>query len=176
MISHAAHKQLVAPARHKIKRVGRGIGSRLGKTSGRGMNGQRARSGGGVRIGFEGGQMPLYRRLPRRGFSNAPFKTDYKAISLSRIVDLFNSGESVTMKALHEKGIAKNTHYIKIVSGIKIEIILHLELGILRASQTVINAIKECGGTVTEQHSPAKKSGRASSGKKDKSRQESREK
>lgn len=165
IISPASHKQLVAPDRHKIKRVGRGIGSRLGKTSGRGMNGQRARSGGGVRIGFEGGQMPLYRRLPRRGFSNAPFKVNYKTVSLSRIVTLFNEGESVTEKALREKGIVKNNQRIKIVSGVKIETPLRLELGALRASQTVIAAVKECGGTVTEQHTLTKSSRRVISSK-----------
>ena len=65
------------------KRLGRGTGSGLGKTSGKGHKGQNARSGGGVRPGFEGGQLPLFRRLPKRGFSNARFKTEYATINLS---------------------------------------------------------------------------------------------
>lgn len=150
---HAIDKRLPAPVRHSTKRVGRGIGSGLGKTSTRGMNGQRARSGGGVRIGFEGGQMPLYRRLPRRGFSNALFKVDYKAIPLSRIVTLFKSGDRITMAALRKKGIARNNRPIKIVTGEPIKFPLHLELGVVNATQTVIAAIKDAGGTVSERGS-----------------------
>ena len=70
-------------SKKEIKRLGRGSSSGTGKTSGRGENGQNSRSGGGVRIGFEGGQLPLYRRLPKRGFSNAMFKTTYAVINVS---------------------------------------------------------------------------------------------
>lgn len=88
------------------KRVGRGIGSGLGKTSGRGHDGQKARSGGGVRPGFEGGQMPLFRRLPKRGFKNINTKK-FAEINLDRL-NKFESGAVVDLDALVEAGIVKN--------------------------------------------------------------------
>ncbi len=88
-------------------RVGRGIGSGLGKTSGRGHKGQKARSGGKVRLGFEGGQMPLYRRLPKRGFTNARFKKEIVNISLSDL-NAFENGAVVNEAALIEAGIIKS--------------------------------------------------------------------
>lgn len=89
------------------KRLGRGQGSGVGGTAGKGENGQNSRSGGGVRPGFEGGQMPLYRRLPHRGFSNYPFKVESVAINLAQLNDKFNSGESVTWIALVERNLIK---------------------------------------------------------------------
>ena len=89
------------------KRLGRGQGSGVGGTAGKGENGQNSRSGGGVRPGFEGGQMPLYRRLPHRGFSNYPFKVESVAINLAQLNDKFNAGESVTWIALVERNIIK---------------------------------------------------------------------
>ena len=96
------------------KRVGRGIGSGLGKTSGKGHKGQNARSGGGVRQGFEGGQLPLFRRLPKRGFSNAMFKTRYAVINL-RDLNKFEDGAVVTPELLSEMGLVK-----KQLDGIKV--------------------------------------------------------
>ena len=98
----------------ETKRLGRGIGSGLGKTSGKGHKGQKARSGGGVRPGFEGGQIPLFRRLPKRGFSNALFKTEYAVINLSDL-NRFNDGDVVTPELLREMGIIK-----KQLSGVKV--------------------------------------------------------
>jgi len=89
------------------KRVGRGPGSGLGKTSGKGHKGQNARSGGGVRPGFEGGQLPLFRRLPKRGFSNAKFKTEYATINLSDL-NRFEDGAVITPELLKEMGLLKN--------------------------------------------------------------------
>lgn len=97
-----------------IKRLGRGSSSGTGKTSGRGENGQKSRSGGGVRVGFEGGQLPLYRRLPKRGFSNAMFKTTYAVINVSDL-NRFEDGTEVTPELLFEMGIIK-----KQLSGIKV--------------------------------------------------------
>ena len=97
-----------------IKRLGRGSSSGTGKTSGRGENGQKSRSGGGVRVGFEGGQLPLYRRLPKRGFSNAMFKTTYAVINVSDL-NMFEDGTEVTPELLKEMGIIK-----KQLSGIKV--------------------------------------------------------
>lgn len=96
------------------KRVGRGPGSGLGKTSGKGQKGQNARSGGGVRPGFEGGQLPLFRRLPKRGFSNAKFKTVYAVINLSDL-NKFEDGAIVTPEILKEMGILKNQ-----LNGVKV--------------------------------------------------------
>ena len=87
------------------KRLGRGIGSGLGKTSGKGHKGQWARSGGGVRPGFEGGQMPLTRRLPKRGLKNGLFKKVYTVINIGMINDLYNDGDVVTVEDLKAKGI-----------------------------------------------------------------------
>lgn len=94
-------------ARTARKRVGNGTGSGLGKTCGKGHKGQNARSGGGVRPGFEGGQLPLYRRLPKRGFTNANFKTEYAVINLSDLNN-FEDGAVVTPELLKEMGILKN--------------------------------------------------------------------
>ncbi|MBE6153447.1 MAG: 50S ribosomal protein L15 [Firmicutes bacterium] len=96
------------------KRIGRGPGSGTGKTSGKGHKGQNARSGGGVRPGFEGGQIPLFRRLPKRGFSNHMFKTEYAVINLSDL-NRFNDGDVVTPELLKEMGIIK-----KELSGVKV--------------------------------------------------------
>ena len=96
------------------KRVGRGTGSGTGKTSGRGENGQKSRSGYSRKAGFEGGQLPLYRRLPKRGFSNANFKTEYAVINLSDL-NKFDNGAEVTPEILKEMGIIKNQ-----LDGVKI--------------------------------------------------------
>ena len=101
-------------AKQTRKRVGRGPGSGLGKTSGKGHKGQNARSGGGVRPGFEGGQLPLFRRLPRRGFKNALFKTRYAVINLSDL-DKFEEGAVVTPELLKEMGLIK-----KQLDGVKV--------------------------------------------------------
>ena len=96
------------------KRVGRGAGSGLGKTSGKGQKGQKARSGSGKGATFEGGQLPLYRRLPKRGFSNAMFKKTYAVINVSDL-NAFEDGTEVTPELLFEMGIIK-----KQLSGIKV--------------------------------------------------------
>ena len=103
------------------KRVGRGIGSGLGKTSGKGHKGQNARSGGGVRPGFEGGQLPLFRRLPKRGFTNAKFKTEYAVINLSDL-ERFEDGAVVSPELLKEMGLVKQQLCgIKVLGNGKLE-------------------------------------------------------
>ena len=97
------------------KRLGRGIGSGLGKTSGKGHKGQWARSGGGVRPGFEGGQMPLIRRIPKRGFNNH-FRKVYSIVNLS-VLDSFEAGAVVDIAALNEKGLIK---MVKDSAGLKV--------------------------------------------------------
>lgn len=96
------------------KRVGRGPGSGLGKTSGRGEKGQNARSGGGVRPGFEGGQTPLFRRIPKRGFTNARFRKEFTIINLKDLEN-FENGAVVTFEILRDMGIVK-----KELSGLKV--------------------------------------------------------
>ena len=96
------------------KRVGRGPGSGIGKTSGRGENGQKSRSGYSHKPGFEGGQLPLYRRLPKRGFTNARFKVEYAVINLDDL-NKFEDGAVVTPELLKEMGVLKNQ-----LSGVKV--------------------------------------------------------
>ena len=94
-------------AKHDRRRVGRGMGSGLGKTSGRGEKGQKARSGVSIKATFEGGQLPLYRRLPKRGFSNSDFKIRYATINVSDL-NRFEDGTVVTPELLKEVGLLKN--------------------------------------------------------------------
>jgi len=100
-------------AKKSPKRIGRGTGSGWGKTAGKGQKGQNSRSGGGVRPGFEGGQMPLYRRLPKRGFTNI-FAKEYTCINVDRL-NIFEDGTVVTPELLRESGMAKRVN-----DGIKI--------------------------------------------------------
>ena len=99
--------QPAAGSKKTRTRVGRGLGSGLGKTSGRGQKGQNSRSGGGVRSGFEGGQMPLYRRLPKRGFNNRVFAKQYADVNVAQL-NRFEDGATVDPVALIEAGILKN--------------------------------------------------------------------
>lgn len=114
--------QITAPYGANTKKtiVGRGASSK-GRTCGRGHNGQNSRSGGGVRLGFEGGQMPLYRRLARRGFSNAPFKVTYQVVSLDTISEKYADGETVNIASLKEKGIVKGF-------GVQVKVLANGEL------------------------------------------------
>ena len=100
-------------SKRERRRIGRGHGTGWGKTAGKGHNGQKQRSGSYVSPIFEGGQMPIIRRIPKRGFSNAPFKKDIIAITLSDIVEKFNDGDVVSLETLVENGIVKNPKFIK---------------------------------------------------------------
>ena len=95
------------------KRLGRGVGSGLGKTSGKGHKGAKARSGGGKRPGFEGGQMPLYRRVPKKGFTNI-FRTEYATVNVGQL-EIFDNGATVTVEELKKAGLVK-----KLMDGVKI--------------------------------------------------------
>ena len=128
------------------KCVGRGTGSGLGKTSGKGHKGQNARSGGGVRPGFEGGQLPLFRRLPKRGFSNARFKTKYATINLSDL-NRFEDGAVITPELLKEMGLIKNgLDGIKVLGKGKLE--KKLTVRAHKFSSTAQNAIESLGGKI----------------------------
>jgi len=102
-------------ANKKKRIVGRGQGSGLGTTSGKGNNGQQSRSGGKTYVGFEGGQMPLYRRLAHRGFSNYPFKKAFQVVNLGEIQKRFNDGDTVDLAALILKGLVKGVLPVKIL-------------------------------------------------------------
>ena len=127
------------------KRVGRGPGSGMGKTSTRGENGQRSRSGASISAWFEGGQSPLYRRIPKRGFNNARFETKYATINLEELNKYFNDGDVVTPEVLKERGIVK-----KQLCGIKVLANGTLEKKITvkaqRFSSTAVTKIEAAGG------------------------------
>ncbi len=99
----------------KRKRIGRGQGSGSGCTSGKGHKGQNSRAGGGTRPGFEGGQMPLQRRLPKRGFKNALFKVTYVPLNVGRILDFFPEQESITIEDMYERGLCKRGAPVKVL-------------------------------------------------------------
>ena len=130
-------------ATHAKKRVGRGSGSGLGKTSGRGQKGQKARSGGGVNPVFEGGQLPLYRRIPKRGFKNAMFKTRYAVINVEEL-NVFEDGTVVTPALLKETGIIKNQlDGVKVLGNGKLEKKLTIQAN--KFSTSALDKIKESG-------------------------------
>ncbi|MCL1817870.1 MAG: 50S ribosomal protein L15 [Spirochaetaceae bacterium] len=135
-------------AKKKRKIVGRGPGSRLQKTSGRGHKGQNSRAGGGVRPGFEGGQMPLYRRIARRGFSNHPFKVVNVPVNLDIIEKKYSDGETVSLETLKEKGLVKKrvTH-VKILS--RGDFTRKLTFAVPLLSAATKEKIEKAGGTVT---------------------------
>lgn len=131
------------------KRLGRGIGTGVGKTSGKGHNGQNARSGGGVRPGFEGGQMPLYRRIARRGFSNYRFKVEYVPVNLDVLSDLFESGATVDLETLRARGvIGKNARHVKILGRGECTGVFTIQG--LNVSAGAKSKIEAAGGSVTE--------------------------
>jgi large subunit ribosomal protein L15 len=134
-------------SRKPRKRVGRGEGSGYGKTAGKGHKGQKARSGGKTQRGFEGGQMPLARRLPKRGFKN-PFRVAYQAVNLSDL-KRFESGAAVTPEMLHAAGLAgKKGEPIKILG--KGDVDRALKVTANAFSKTAADKIRAAGGTVTE--------------------------
>ena len=130
-------------ATHAKKRVGRGSGSGLGKTSGRGQKGQKARSGGSINPVFEGGQLPLYRRIPKRGFSNHMFKTRYAVINLDAL-NVFENNTVVTPALLKDTGIIKNQlDGVKVLGNGKLEKKLTIQAN--KFSTSALEKIKEAG-------------------------------
>lgn len=133
-------------ARTSAKRLGRGIGSGLGKTSGKGHKGQWARSGGGVRPGFEGGQMPLARRIPKRGFNNR-FRKEYVIVNLSDLADL-PANTVVDYGYVMENGLAKevkNNSGLKVLGGGELKVALTVKAA--KFSETAKAAVEQAGGT-----------------------------
>lgn len=134
-------------ARHAKKRVGRGPGSGHGKTSSRGEKGQKSRSGYSRQIGFEGGQMPLHRRLPKRGFTNI-FKKDYAVVNLADL-ERFDNGATVDEAALRQAGLVKGRNDgIKVLGNGKLS--KKLTVSATKFSATAKQAIEAAGGTIQE--------------------------
>jgi large subunit ribosomal protein L15 len=133
---------------HKKKRVGRGPGSGLGKTAGKGNKGQKSRSGYSQKIGFEGGQMPLQRRLPKRGFTNI-FKTKWLEISLAKLEANFNAGDEVTPAILHERGLIKKAKHDLVILG-NGDFTKSLKISAHRFTKSAKEKIEKAGGSITE--------------------------
>ncbi len=125
--------------------VGRGASSK-GRACGRGHDGQNSRSGGGVRLGFEGGQMPLYRRIARRGFSNYPFKIERQAISLAAISHAYSDGETVSDETLRAKGLLKGKDEAKILADGELD--KKIIVDGVRVSASAAEKIKAAGGEI----------------------------
>lgn len=133
---------------HKKKRVGRGPGSGLGKTAGRGEKGQKSRSGYSRKVGFEGGQMPLHRRLPKRGFTNI-FKKQWLEVSLAALDKHFAANEEITPEVLHDKGLIKKAKHDVVVLGTG-EITKPLRVAAHRFTKSAREKIEKAGGAVEE--------------------------
>ena len=131
----------------KKKRVGRGPGSGLGKTSGRGEKGQKSRSGYSSKIGFEGGQMPLHRRLPKRGFTNI-FKKQWIEVSLEALERSFTPDDEITPEVLHRRGIIKKAKHDIVVLG-NGEVSKALKVSAHRFTKSAREKIEKAGGAVT---------------------------
>ena len=136
-------------ANKKPKRVGRGSSSGLGSTAGKGNKGQQSRSGGKTYVGFEGGQMPLYRRIARKGFSNYPFKKEYVCINVELLEAKFNDGETVDKTTLIEKGFisSKNASLVKILGNG--EVTKKLTVIVDKVSESAKAKIGKAGGSVS---------------------------
>ena len=149
-VSHMMRLHNLRPrpgSRHRVKRLGSGESSGHGKTSGKGNKGQKARSGGSIRLGFEGGQMPLIRRLPKRGFNNAAFRKHYAVVNVSDL-SAFKAGTVVNEQLLRKSNLVRG-HF----AGIKIlgdgELKYDLKVQVDKISTTAREKIEKAGGTVT---------------------------
>ena len=134
-------------SRKNRKRLGRGIGSGTGKTSGRGHKGRGARSGGNTPPGYEGGQMPLQRRLPKRGFTNI-FKKEWIEISLAKIDENFKAGDIITPEILHERGLIKKAKHDLVILG-NGDVSKSFNISAHRFTKTAKDKIEKAGGSAT---------------------------
>jgi large subunit ribosomal protein L15 len=143
-------------ANRNKKIVGRGRSTGWGKTSGRGHKGQKSRSGGSIRPGFEGGQMPLYRRVAARGFSNHPFKKEYLAVNLNRLEAVYTDGEVVNLETLQQKGLIKKSEVLVKILGTG-DLTKKLDVQVDRVSAAAAEKIKKAGGKVLVEPAKAEK-------------------
>jgi large subunit ribosomal protein L15 len=136
-------------SRHRVKRLGCGESSGHGKTSGKGHKGQKARSGGSIRLGFEGGQMPLIRRIPKRGFNNTPFRDKFAVVNLGSL-NHFDNGATVDEAVLLEAGLIRKPYdQVKILGNGQLT--KKLTVVANKASASAKAAIEKAGGTLTLQ-------------------------
>ncbi len=135
-------------SKHRVKRLGNGESSGKGKTCGKGHKGQKARSGGSIRLGFEGGQMPLFRRMPKRGFNNFEFRTTYAVVNLGCLEGSFEDGATVDEASLIQASLIRKPY-----DGVKIlatgELTKKLNVTVNKASESAKAAIEKAGGTLT---------------------------
>jgi large subunit ribosomal protein L15 len=133
-------------AKHRVKRLGCGESSGHGKTSGKGHKGQKARSGGSIRLGFEGGQMPLHRKMPKRGFNNAEFKTRYAVVNVSDL-ERFDAGATIDEAVLRKAGLVRG-----IIDGVKIlgdgELSKKLSINVAKVTGAAREKIEKAGGSI----------------------------
>lgn len=142
-------------AKHRVKRLGCGESSGLGKTSGRGHKGQKSRSGGGVRPGFEGGQMPLHRRLPKRGFNNTRFQDKIAVVNVACLSERFEDGDTVNMETLKAARLVKGTYVtVKVLGNGGIDKKLTVEG--CKVSATAKGKIEKAGGSIVEAEKSSK--------------------
>ena len=136
-------------AKHRVKRLGCGESSGLGKTSGRGHKGQKSRSGGGVRPGFEGGQMPLHRRLPKRGFNNTRFQDKIAVVNVASLNERFEDGDTVNMGTLKAARLVKGTY-----DGVKVlgngDLAKKLTVEGCKVSASAKEKIEKAGGSIAD--------------------------
>ena len=136
-------------AKHRVKRLGCGESSGLGKTSGRGHKGQKSRSGGGVRPGFEGGQMPLHRRLPKRGFNNTRFQDKIAVVNVAALNERFEDGDTVNMGTLKAARLVKGTY-----DGVKVlgngDLAKKLTVEGCKVSASAKEKIEKAGGSIAD--------------------------
>ena len=136
-------------SRHRRRRLGRGESSGLGKTSGKGHKGQKSRSGASIRPGFEGGQMPLMRRLPKKGFNNAQFKTQFAIVNLVDLEAKFSDGDTVNEESLRACGLVKGT-----CDGVKVlgngDVSKKLTIDVDKISASAKEKVEKAGGSIAE--------------------------
>ena len=143
------HNLFPFPEERKTRRrVGRGSGSGLGCTAGKGHKGQTARAGGGVRPGFEGGQMPLQRRLPKHGFKNFLFKVTYQAINLDSLLAAFEGKTEITLDDIYARGLARMGAPVKVLSRGEVKSAVKVEAH--KFSAAAAEKIRNAGGEVSE--------------------------
>jgi large subunit ribosomal protein L15 len=135
-------------AKHRRKRLGCGESSGHGKTSGKGNKGQKARSGAAIRVGFEGGQMPIYRRLPKKGFSNADFRVAYQVVNVSDLEERFSDGDEVTRESLLARGLATRNLPVKILADGDLS--KKLTIRVNKVSASAKAKIEGCGGSIAD--------------------------
>jgi large subunit ribosomal protein L15 len=146
-MAHDFNLHAPAGANKRKRIIGRGQGSGRGTTAGKGSKGQKARSGGKTYVGFEGGQMPLYRRLAHRGFSNYPFKKEWQIVNLSEIEKRYEADETVDLASLCKKGLVKGVDPVKILANGDFS--KKLKFKVASASASAIAKIEKAGGEIT---------------------------